>query len=491
MKQVYSAPSDAAAAPQFQEVTIKKSYLDPDSMLLPWNPDDLVQKHQDYSLYEEMVKDDQVSVCLQLKKDMILCSGYDFIPQEEGQEEMVADLKTALTDDPDWPFHEMLEGILSSCEHGHSVSEKLFKLRPDGKLSLRWIKTRHPGPWVLHTDDAGNITRYEQQGNTAYKDVPKEALIHFINKRRFQNPYGVSDLRPAYQAWFTKKHITRWYAIFIEKAGGPMPIAKYDAGSATEQAKTDIYNAIKKFQTKTAMLIPKEFEVEFLDAKNDGEAFIRGINLFNMFIGRSLLIPDLMGFQGSETSGGSYSLGENQMEIFFKHIQRRREILERTINNEIVWPIILHNFGDIPNYPRFKLRPITEKQVIESTKLWLDAVKGGVYQPTPAEVNHFREIINYPLGKLRARPTLKLYGRLGFKLSLEQRGNRRNRLSVFHRSEQDCFCPLRQISFPVADKFKGFSVENLKEFLVHDRLSKIALEYLSAGKLAALAVEVL
>lgn len=399
MKEIFAAETESKIPLLFEEITTKKSYLDNDSMLLPWNPDDLVQKHQDFSLYEEMCKDDQVSVCLQLKKDLILCSGYDFIPQADDQEDIIEDLKIAIKEDADWPFEEMLEEILSSCEFGFSLSEKVFQKRDDGNLSLKWIKTRHPGPWILHTDDAGNIIRYEQRGTSGNKDIPKDVLIHYINKRRFQNPYGVSDLRPAYQAWFTKKHISRWYAIFIEKAGSPVPIAKYDSNIATAQAKTDIYNAIKRFQTKTAMLIPKEFEIDFLESSSNGEAFINGLNIFNMFIGRSMLIPDLMGFQGAETSGGSYSLGETQMDVFFKHIQRRREILERTINNEIVWPIVLHNFGLVDNYPRFKLRPITEKQVVDSTKLWLEAVRGGVYKPTPEEINHFREIINYPIAE--------------------------------------------------------------------------------------------
>ncbi len=397
-KEVFYTEGDTNfSANMYRDLTVKKSYLDVDSMMAPWNPDDLVQKRQDFSLYEQMLKDDQVSVCLQLKKDLILCSGFDFITSDDGHKDIVEDLKIAICDDPEWSFEEMLEEILSSCEFGFSITEKIFKKRPtDGKLSLRCLKTRHPGPWMFHTDDFGNIVRYEQQGNLGNKDIPPEVLIHFYNKRKFQNPYGVSDLRPAYEAYFTKKHICRWYSIFIEKAGSPVPIGKYHT-SATEQARIDMFNTLKRFQTKTAMVIPKEFEVDFLEAKSSGEVFIKGINLFNMFIGRSLLIPDLLGFQGSETSGGSYSLGKSQMEVFYKHIMRRRTVLERVINNEIIWPIVLHNWGYVDNYPKFKLRPITQEEIIESTKLWLEAVKGKVYSPAPEEIDHFKAIINYPI----------------------------------------------------------------------------------------------
>lgn len=387
----------------FVENTTRDSYLYPDSMLSPWNPDELVQKHQDYSLYEEMLKDDQVSVCLQIKKDIVLSSGFDFISSEDGHEDIVDDLKIAICEDPEWSFEEMLEEIISAYEFGFSCSEKVFKLRDDGKLSLKFIKTRYPGTWLFNTDHLGNITKYEQRGSKKNLEVPKDCLIHYLNKRKYQNPYGTSDLRPAYQAWFTKKHITRWYAIFIEKAASPIPIAKYDDG-VTKEAQAEVYDAIKRFQTKSAMLIPKHFEIEFLESKTSGDAYIKGINLFNMFIGRSLLIPDLLGFQGSETSGGAYALGKSQIDIFFKHIRRRREVLEKVINNEIVWPIVIYNFGYVDNYPKFKFRDISKDETIEFVKLWLDAAKANLYIPSDEEIDHFRNIINFPITEEIMRP---------------------------------------------------------------------------------------
>ena len=379
----------------FLESTNRESYYYPDSLFSPWNPDDLVQRDQNYSIYEEMLKDDQVSVALQLKKDLVLCSGFDFVPGDDGQEEIVENLNIAIREEPRWPFEDMLDEILTAYEFGFSASERIFKILDDGKLALDVIKTRHPGSWHFVTDKKGNITSYEQIGTDAQnKVIEPHTLIHFINKRRFDNPYGTSDLRPAYQAWFAKKHITRWYSIFIERAAGPIPVAKYPK-ELSNAKRVDLYNAIKRFQTKTALVIPKDVEVEFLNAQNDGQAFIRGINIFNMFIGRSLLIPDLLGFQGSETSGGSFALGASQMDIFFKHILRRRELLEKLVNNEIVWPIVAYNFGLVDNYPKFKLRPITNDEIMNSVKIWLEAVKSGM-QPTDEDIAHFRGIINFP-----------------------------------------------------------------------------------------------
>jgi phage gp29-like protein len=94
-----------------------------------------------------------------------------------------------------------------------------------------------------------------------------------------------------------KRHIVRFYAIFLEKAAGPIPVAKYEKSVPNARVQ-EVHNAIKNFQAKTAITLPKDFDIEFLEAKGNGEAYVKGINLFNMFIGRALTIPDLLGFQG-------------------------------------------------------------------------------------------------------------------------------------------------------------------------------------------------
>jgi SPP1 gp7 family putative phage head morphogenesis protein len=342
-----------------------------------------------------MLKDDQVSVVSNLKKDIMLSSGYDIVCEEEDQEDIKRDVEIALSEDPDWPIEDMFEEMLTHLDFGFSISEKVFKKRDDGSIGLKWIKTRHPGPWLFHQDDAGNIIRYEQQGTTTSVNVPPNVLIHMINRRRFQNPYGTPELRAAYQAWFAKKHVTRWYAIFIEKSASPIPHGKYGK-EATPKAKEELYNSLKKFQTKSTIVTPDYMEVEFLESKTNGEAFIKGINLFNLFIARAMLLPDLLGFGGSETIGGSFSLGANQMEVFFKHLAGVRHTLEKTINNHIIWPIVVHNHGFMENYPKLKFRPISKAAMLEYVKVWLDAVKSRAWKPSAQEIEHFRDLVNFP-----------------------------------------------------------------------------------------------
>lgn len=383
--------------------TVEKTYQEsayyPASMYKPYNPDDLYQKTGDYSIYEDMLVDDQVSVCMNIKKDLVIGSGWDLITEENSpiHAEIKKKLEEIFNEDIEIPFDCQLDEILSAYSFGFSLSEKVFKKQDDKNLALKFLKTRHPSTWLIHTDSHGNINRLEQRGRSGSIDVPMESIIHCVNQSKFQNPYGTSDLRSAYNAWFVKRQIIRYYGIFMEKAASPVPVAKYPI-NMPRGAVDDIHTAIKKFQTKTALTIPKEMDIDFLESKNNGEVFTKGINIFNMFIGRSLMIPDLLGFQGSETIGGSYNLGENQMRVFFKHIQRRRIYLENLVNKHLIWPLVVYNFGYVDHYPKFKLKPIDDDQAIDLAKLWIEIMKGRLYKPGQDEINHFKKLIKFPEG---------------------------------------------------------------------------------------------
>lgn len=384
------------------EETFRDSSYVEETQFKPYNPDELVQRNGDYSIYDDMLKDDQVSVALQLKKDLVIGSGFDFITEksDEISIEIKECLEKAIYEDCESQFDSSLEEMLTAYENGFSISEPVFKVNQDGKLTLKSLKTRYPQSWLIHTDVYGNVEKFEQRTSSTNIFIDPKKLIHYVNNAKFQNPYGVSDLRSAYAAYFVKRQIVKYYAIFLEKAASPTPVAKYDK-NAPQSAVDDIFNAIKRLQTKTALAIPKDIDIEFLDAKNNGDVFRYAIGLFNMFIGRSLFVPDLLGFQGSETGGGSYSLGQEQIGILYKHIAKRRQKLEKIINDKIIKPIVIYNYGFVDHYPKFKLRPIKDEYIVELAKTWLEGAKAKVFQPNDEEINHFRKLMKFPEGDVQ------------------------------------------------------------------------------------------
>lgn len=450
------------------ETTTRDSPLWPEGFKKPYNPDDLVQKYADYRIYDQhMPNDDQVSVCLELKKDLVLGSGFEFVcdggedegedddvegdsdegmedggkkvfrryisetgddeeddapmpgmpgmkPEESPEEQMRAemrdakkkqmlcikrDLEVAFNEDVEVDLEDAFTEMLLAYDIGFSLTEKVWKKRDDGSITLKSLKTRHPSSWRIHQDDKGNITKYEQHTPSGPKAIQPTALIHYVNNPRYGNPYGKSDLRPAYDAWFIKREIVKYFAIFLEGAAGAKPVAKYP-NNAPPEVVAELFNAIKRFQTKTALTIPKEVEVEFLEANSAGDAYIKAINLFNMFIGRSLFIPDLLGFQGAETTGGAQALGREQMGVFLKHAMKRRRKFERLVNMHLVKPFVNFNYGFVEKYPKFRLKEISDEKATEYAKIFLEAMKGKLYEPSDEEINHFRDLIKFPKGPI-------------------------------------------------------------------------------------------
>lgn len=380
------------------EKTFSKSPMVASSYFAPYNQDDLWQKTGSYSIYEEMLQDDQASICSKLKKDLILGSGFEVVADgDEDQEDIIEELYKSLNSDVEGQLLNRLEEMLNCYDFGFSLTEKIFQKKPDGTVTLKQLKTRHPNSWLIHQDDHGNVTKFEQNTNVGDIDVPAINLIHMIANEKFQNPYGTSDLRTCYAAWFAKRQVIRFYAIFLEKSASPIPVARYEK-NAPQSAINKIHDIIKKFQTKTAITIPKEIELEFLEAKSAGEAYSKALNIFNMFIGRSMFVPDLLGLSGSETGGGSYSLGKDQIKIFFMHINRRRAYLEAIIQKQIIEPICRYNYGEMEYYPCFRFKPLDDSEAVELAKVWLEAVKSKVFKPNDVEINYFRSLCKFPEG---------------------------------------------------------------------------------------------
>lgn len=377
------------------EKTVKESSYDDSSFFNPFNPGDLYQKTGDYKIFDDMINDDQVNICLQLKKDLVLGKGFRIVSEDDRYDEIKKFLNKTLTENQ-FDFQERLEEIISAYEYGFSITEKIFKRDRDGFITLKDLRTRYPNTWLIPQDEKGNIITFLQQGSRQDVKIDQKSVIHYVINPRFQNPFGISDLRACYAAWFIKQQIIRFYAIFLEKNASPVPVARYKQG-IPDAVIDEIYNALKSFQQKSCLVAPEEFSLDFMETTSKGEAYTKGINLFNMFIGRSLFCPDLLGFQGEETSGGSFALGKTQMEIFFNHIKRRRAKLEAIINKEIIQPLTVCNFGFLEgDVPKFELNEIEDDDIMMFADKYLAYAALPWYRPSLDEINHFKNLINFP-----------------------------------------------------------------------------------------------
>ena len=109
--------------------TRRETAVDPIPQMGPGNTDDLYRKRGDYSIYEEMMRDDQVSIAMQIKKDLIVGNGWEITPGDDEQDELCADLDKALRTDC-CNLEDRLFEMMTAYQFGFSVTEKQFTLTP-------------------------------------------------------------------------------------------------------------------------------------------------------------------------------------------------------------------------------------------------------------------------------------------------------------------------------------------------------------------------
>ena len=381
----------------FEESFADSSLYEP-YQLRPFNPAELYQQRGNYDLYDNMREDDQISATLTLKKIITLNSDWKIKTENEEIAEFITACLNEYLDDT---FIKKMFEIMSALDYGFSFTEKIWDtIEHEGKtkIALTALKTRAPHSIEFIQDRKGNITQVLQK-STDDGDIPltRDKYILYTYQKEFDNPYGQSEFnKGVYRAWWSKEALLKFWNVFLERHGSPLVVGKIprDAGV---QEKNRFKQMMRNMSAKSNFTLPTDFEIDFLETRSDPNStgFESAIDKYNTMISRSMLIPDLMGLSGSETSGGSFALGQEQFDIFFTIIGYIRQDLERLITKEIIQPLIFWNFGNKES-AEFKFEAIDADKEGQNLKLWLEAVKTGKIPTTNEQVNWFLRQVESP-----------------------------------------------------------------------------------------------
>lgn len=369
-------------------------------MHTPFNPDVLVGKKGGLLIYEKMRQDDTIKACLNLKKYAVLSSGWTVEPPRGADKVSMEATEFALYNLQymEGTFDDDLLEIMTGFEYGFSVSEKIFQVfgsnTPyNGKVGIKTIKTRKPH-WIdIKTDKFGNI---EEDGiiQNRTSNYPKNKFILYTHDKTFDNPYGESDLRACYRAWWSKDIIIKFWNMWLERFGTPPVIGKITEAleSGDETALKEIF---KNLTSKTSMLLPKGVEVDILEVRGMGvQAYQKAIEAHDMAIARALLVPSLLGVT-QQGGTGSYGQSRTHFNVFLWIIEKLRRTIEELINEQLIREVLDYNYH-LEAYPRFAFVPLNEDKKMELAKLFIEAVSKGAITPTLQDENVFRNLLDLP-----------------------------------------------------------------------------------------------
>ena len=355
-----------------------------------YNPDLLYEKKGNYDLFDEMRRDDQIYSVLNLRKFILLSPDWTI----ECEDEKVVDFITwNLENSLDEIFIKKLYNVLTCMDFGFSLTERVFA-RQGNKIILKDLKTRSPHSFDFEQDEYGKIQKVIQYVTDGEIEIDISKFMHFPYQQEFDNPYGKSVLNNGvYRAYWSKSAIIKFWNIYLERHGMPLGVGTYPNTSG-DAAREKFEKIGKNLSAKTFVTFPQGYELDFKEATKDAGSYEKAIDKYNMMISRALLVPDLMGFGGAETGGGSYSLGEKQFDMFYAVVEFDRKQIERLVTKSIVNPLVQYNFGNVE--AKFVFKQVDEERKMDLLKMWLESVKTGKIPITDLHINWFLKSIEAP-----------------------------------------------------------------------------------------------
>lgn len=369
-----------------------------------FNPDELIQTHG-HRVYKRMMLDEQIKAVVYFKRGAITSRRHFFEldPSEVGDDAEEAERRVRIfekgLEEMRGSLTDKMNGVLSAMYHGFSLTEKIFKtFELDGRTwwGIDNLKLRPFDTFTFVTDRHGNVERVIQRVEGDEQEIDLERFIHFVQNPEIDENYGRSELREAYRPWWSKDKIYKFRNIWLERhAGGfrwiqPTGDKKLQPGSQEYQ---QLQEVMQGHSGASAMILPGGYDFH-LETPENNVAFSDALAEDNMAIAKALLVPNLLGIS-EQGDTGSYSQSETQLEAFLWTLDSDASRLEEVLNEDLFRPLGRVNFAD-GVYPRFRLKPLTDRQRNEVIKTWGELVRTGATTHDLSSENHVRELLEFP-----------------------------------------------------------------------------------------------
>lgn len=395
--------------------------------------------------------DDTISSALEFKILMILARIGEYHHEDPKIRKFVQHFIKEMKA-PTW--EQALEGVLSACGFGFSVTEILWAIDRDMHIYPRALKTYHPSTICFEMDREGVTedgvlqftSQFSQTANpnriypavrhgwkvqttfetppdrlTPYRvpyinnfgvvRIPRTKVIHHAYRagRAFGSPYGKTPVRTAHLAWQLKNFFIKQLGIAGDKASMPTVVGRTpksgqsvefkdrDGVKKTMSAREAMLEMLKDIKSKDSVVIGSESEGYAIDVLQNTvqlSSFTDVINNLNVYIFRCFLIPSLVMTDGSS---GSRSLGDKHFEIVGHIADVDARNFKQTLINDLIQPAIEKNFGPQESYGEFQKRHQSTEEIERLANIFFTLANTGFVDPTDKDdFSHVRKSVGLP-----------------------------------------------------------------------------------------------
>jgi phage gp29-like protein len=302
--------------------------------------------------YEEMLEDPLVRSAVTVKKLGALAVPWRLEPSGNSRidafiEHMFAEMEGSPTG--------VLFDALDAIAKGYSVMEKVYDIGLpgfDGAVWVRAVKPKDPGLFGFEVDEFLNIESLVLHvPGASGVELPVDKFVVYAYNKRYSQPYGEPDLKPAFWHWRIKRTLIDQWNEHLEKYASPSIVGKFERG-LSEEEQAALLEALHKVQRQSALIHADDIDVSLLDGRRSAESgYLEAIDYHNREIARAILGQTLTTDDSRRV--GSLALGKVHLQVLIMQLNGlRKDIAERVMNEQIIRPTVDMNF-DAGVYPRF------------------------------------------------------------------------------------------------------------------------------------------
>jgi phage gp29-like protein len=341
-------------------------------------------------------KDDDVSSALEMLKLAVLSRDRQIVAADESpQAQEAADfIQAQIAGVPS--FHEVLEAMLDAPAYGVHISEVMYDVSA-GQVSLIDIKDRPQELFSFNPQYQLQTGPLRLLSNPFSFDggelVPEQKFLIFSFRPRSGNRRGRPLLRRVFwPSWF-KRQALRFWLRFGEKGPGTAAVM-YPSGANPDE-KRKALAAAEAIVEKIAIAVPENFQMvkELLtSARTQNPSVYKQLIDDQKYQIARAIVGQTLTLYANEGGTGSRSMGTTHAKMFYlKEIEVAIK-LQAVINDQLVRPLTLWNFGPTCPVPKFTITTEDEQDLVQRIGIDSQAQAMGV----PITKQYMQETYGYP-----------------------------------------------------------------------------------------------
>lgn len=284
-------------------------------------------------------------------------------PKRDQSREIAETLQREVIDTPAFRF--WVADALDALGKGFAVAQPVWDTaHKSGRWQYKEFRRVDPRCFKFEKNDLIELQLRDSNAAEGVRPLPPDLIVHYPRLRAGVPIRGGLAMLAAV-TWMFKNFTVKDWMAFTEVYGMPLKIAKYVAGSTTDEEKASLRRALSNVGHDAAMLIPDSVEVEVVSGRTGTSPYLELAEYFDKQLSKGVL-----GQTMSSDDGASLAQSKEHTKVRVEYAQADSYNIAATAQARVFAPWVLLNYGPDAEVPWAYPDVAPE----EDLKAWSEAV---------------------------------------------------------------------------------------------------------------------